>query len=403
MISHNLYLPLQRNLFNFRFMKKILKLIGSLAIGAMIGLLLAFLLILIIDGSEGIGEVMNKDINASKIAISIACTFASLIITAILQFALHEVGHLLFGLASGYKFSSIRIYKYALVKDDSGFHVKKFNIQGTGGQCIMTLPDDTDPSRVPFFWYNAGGVIVNVLLFAISIVVLSYCDFGMVAESFFIMLAFTGAFIALINGVPLSFNGLCNDGRNIMLLMRNKRSRRFFLRMMQAANELSKGKRLKDMPREWFEDIPADSPKDYFLLANRINYAALLEDLGRLDEARQVYEEISSFGKKLPGLIKLEIGADHILMELLTTARHDIVDTIYDKSLKAYINSSYKFSPIKAVALYALALLHDNDPVRAKQLLDELESHRDDYLMPGEYLTAIYLVGQCNTAHHIMT
>ena len=378
-------------------MKKILKLIGSLAIGTIIGLILAFLLILFIDGSKGLSNAMNIDVNASKIAISIACTFASLIITAILQFALHEVGHLLFGLASGYKFSSIRLYKYAIVKDDSGYHVKKFNIQGTGGQCIMTLPEDTNPSRVPFFWYNAGGVIVNVVLVAISIVVLSCCNLGMVAESFFIMLAFTGTFIALTNGVPLSFNGLCNDGRNIMLLMRNKRSRRFFLRMMQTASELSRGKRLKDMPREWFEDIPVDSPKDYFLLANRINYAALLEDSGRFDEARRVYEEISSFEKDLPGMIKLEIGADHILMELLTTARHDIVETIYDKWLKAYINSSYKYSPIKAVALYALALHHDNDPVRAKQLLDELESHREDYLMPGEYLTAIYLVGKCDT------
>ena len=377
-------------------MKKILKLIGSLAIGTIIGLILTFLLILFIDGSEGLSNAMNIDVNASKIAISIACTFASLIITAILQFALHEVGHLLFGLASGYKFSSIRLYKYAIVKDDSGYHVKKFNIQGTGGQCIMTLPEDTNPSRVPFFWYNAGGVIVNILLFAISILVLSCCDLGMVAESFFIMLAFTGAFIALTNGVPLSFNGLCNDGRNILLLMRNKRSRRFFLRMMQTASELSRGKRLKDMPREWFEDIPVDSPKDYFLLANRINYAALLEDSGRFDEARRVYEEISSFEKDLPGIIKLEIGADHILMELLTTARHDIVETIYDKWLKAYINSSYKYSPIKTVALYALALHHDNDPVRAKQLLDELESHREDYLMPGEYLTAIYLVEECD-------
>lgn len=377
-------------------MKKTLKLVGGLAIGAIIGLMLAFLLILFIDGSEGLSNAMNKDVNASKIAISIVCTFASLLITAILQFALHEVGHLLFGLASGYKFSSIRIYKYAIVKDDSGFHIKKFNIQGTGGQCIMALPEDTDPSRVPFFWYNAGGIIVNILLFAISMIVLSYCDLGMVAESFFIMLAFTGAFIALTNGVPLSFNGLCNDGRNILLLMRNKRSRRFFLRMMQVASELSRGKRLKDMLREWFEDIPVDSPKDYFLLTNRINYAALLEDSGRFDEARRVYEEISSFGNDLPGMIKLEIGADHILMELLTTARRDIVETIYDKWLKAYINSSYKFSPIKAVALYALALHHDNDPVRAKQLLDELESHRKEYLMPGEYLTAIYLVEECD-------
>ena len=60
----------------------------------------------------------------------------------------------------------------------------------------MTLPEATDPSRVPFFWYNAGGVIVNLLLLALSIVALLYCDLGMVGETFFMMLAFTGAFIA---------------------------------------------------------------------------------------------------------------------------------------------------------------------------------------------------------------
>ena len=40
---------------------------------------------------------------------------------------------------------------------------------------------------------------------------------------FFLTLAFTGAFIALINGIPLGFNGLCNNGLNILLLMLNKR------------------------------------------------------------------------------------------------------------------------------------------------------------------------------------
>ena len=80
-------------------MKKILNLIGSLAIGAIFGLALAFLLIWSIDGSEGTSDVVHKDLNMTKIAISIACTFAWLIVTAILQFTLHEVGHLLFGLA----------------------------------------------------------------------------------------------------------------------------------------------------------------------------------------------------------------------------------------------------------------------------------------------------------------
>ena len=46
--------------------------------------------------------------------------------------------------------------------------------------------------------------------------------------------------------------------------------------------------------------------------------------------------------------------------------------------------------------LYALALLRDNDKARAKQLLDEMESHRDGYLMAGEYHTARFLVEQCD-------
>ena len=93
-----------------------------------IGLLLAFLLILIIDGSDGLSDVMNKDVNASKIAISIACTFVSLIITAILQFSLHEVGPLLFGLASGYKFSLIKavaLYALALHHDNDPVRAKQ--------------------------------------------------------------------------------------------------------------------------------------------------------------------------------------------------------------------------------------------------------------------------------------
>ena len=93
-----------------------------------IGLLLAFLLILIIDGSDGLSDVMNKDVNASKIAISIACTFVSLIITAILQFSLHEVDPLLFGLASGYKFSLIKavaLYALALHHDNDPVRAKQ--------------------------------------------------------------------------------------------------------------------------------------------------------------------------------------------------------------------------------------------------------------------------------------
>ena len=192
-------------------MKQTLKMVGGLIIWAAIGLAFATLLIWIVDGSEGLDNAMHKDINVSKLAVATICSLVSLVVAVVLQLALHEVGHLLFGLASGCRFSSIRLFKYALVKDDEGFHIRKFNIPGTAGQCIMTLPPHTDAANAPFFWYNAGGVTVNLLLLAVSLVVLYRCDCGMVAASFFYMLAFTGICTAALNGIPLSINGLSND------------------------------------------------------------------------------------------------------------------------------------------------------------------------------------------------
>ena len=50
-------------------MKKTLKLVGGLAIGAIIGLILVFLLILIIDDREGLNNAMIKDVNALNLVM----------------------------------------------------------------------------------------------------------------------------------------------------------------------------------------------------------------------------------------------------------------------------------------------------------------------------------------------
>ena len=115
-----------------------------------IGLLLAFLLILIIDGSDGLSDVMNKDVNASKIAISIACTFVSLIITAILQFSLHEVDPLLFGLASGYKFSLIKaVALYALALHQSLLHLSTAPVPCLNTQMLNELESHREDYLMP--------------------------------------------------------------------------------------------------------------------------------------------------------------------------------------------------------------------------------------------------------------
>lgn len=379
-------------------MKNVLKLLGQFLIGAVIGLGFVWLMIWLIDGENMFSVISNgsKDVKAWKVALSCLCTFTSLIIAVVLNFALHETGHLLGGLATGFNFLSIRLFKYALVKDEDGLHLKKFNIAGTGGQCLMDLPENIDAEKVPYFWYNAGGFLVNLLIAVISVVLLANFDLGMFGDAFFFMMAFVGFACFLMNALPVSFNGMQNDGSNILTLWRDKSSRKYFYRVILMAGRLSRGVRAKDIPLEWYETVPVQNPSEYFKLSLRVNYIAYLEDCGRLDEARQVCEELDALGDKFPALFRMETSVDHILLELLTSARREVVARLLTKQLQAYIKANLRYSAMKSACLYALALLYNNDKTEAERIRAEVSAHRNDYIFASETATAEYLMDCCD-------
>lgn len=84
-------------------------------------------------------------------------------IAMLIQIIVHEAGHLVFGLISGYKFSSFRIFSFMWVKEDGKMRLKRLSIAGTGGQCLMSPPDMVD-GRIPVVLYNLGGSLMNVIV-----------------------------------------------------------------------------------------------------------------------------------------------------------------------------------------------------------------------------------------------
>ena len=65
---------------------------------------------------------------------------------------IHEGGHLLFGLMTGWKYVSFRIGCFTLVKQDNKLKFKKTTVAGTAGQCLMS-PPLCKPTECPFFLY----------------------------------------------------------------------------------------------------------------------------------------------------------------------------------------------------------------------------------------------------------
>lgn len=122
----------------------------------------------------------------------------------------HELGHLFFGLLTGYQFVSFRYRSFLWKKDNSGKLIMlRFSVKGTGGQCLL-LPPDVDDA--PVYLYNGGGVIFNVVFAILATSLVFLLPNGFQLSSFLLLLSFIGLTIAVTNW--MDSKGLLNDGRN---------------------------------------------------------------------------------------------------------------------------------------------------------------------------------------------
>jgi len=134
----------------------LLPLIFAVIIGMVMGILISLLENRFPGASEGIqGSLVGF--------IVFMGFFAILLLAGLVHIVLHEAGHLLFGLLSGYRFLSFRIGSFVLIRDQGQFKIRRFNIPGTAGQCLM-IPPPMNDGNYPFVLYNLGGGLVNLLL-----------------------------------------------------------------------------------------------------------------------------------------------------------------------------------------------------------------------------------------------
>ena len=120
------------------------------------------------------------------------------IIAFVLHIIVHEAGHLFFGLLSGYKFISFRVFDFKIMKDENGkFKIRYERLAGTGGQCLMRAPEYIE-GKFKYKLYLLGGVMFN-LFFSII--------FWLVLPSYYTLLfALIGFTLSFLNLIPMGFN-----------------------------------------------------------------------------------------------------------------------------------------------------------------------------------------------------
>lgn len=177
----------------------------------------------------------------------------SLTIGFIVNVFVHELGHLVGGLASGYRFLSFRIFSWHIQRDSHGdIRLHHHKIPGTLGQCLM-IPPQQHP--VPVFLYNFGGVLFNGILVVI-LMVISFYTHNVTVSVVCFSIAAVGYFLAMTNW--LIFPGLGNDGYNQKTIRENPKSKEVYLAVLELNARISLGERFLTLDLGGFEGLTYD-------------------------------------------------------------------------------------------------------------------------------------------------
>jgi hypothetical protein len=283
-----------------------------------------------------------------------------------------------FGLLSGYKFRSFRVFSLMLVKTETGLKWKRFNLAGTGGQCLMAPPDLTD-GTMPYKLYNYGGALMNLIAAALfGLLFLVSSRIGPWAAFSLLMVAMN-VYMALVNGLPLLTRMIPNDGYNAIHLGRDPAALRAFWSQLKI-NELIQGeeKRLRDLDPSLFETAERADLSNALTVSQLVNAENRAMDTHDFEEARRLIALLNGPDTALNGLYRSFVTLDTVFLDILEKGAEADVSALETKEMKNFRKAMKDF-PTVIRTEYAVAKAVKGDEAEAAECLKRFDALEKTY------------------------
>lgn len=308
---------------------------------------------------------------------------AAFLLALLVQITLHEAGHLVCGLLSGYRFCSFRVGSLMWMREDGGrLRLRRLRIAGTGGQCLMSPPEMAE-GRLPVTLYNLGGPLANLLTAALALAPRGPAERGPLLSVFLLFFAVIGLFLAAMNGIPLRLGGIDNDGRNALSLGRDPAALRAFWVQMKVAEAQARGLRLREMPEDWFSMPGDEALQNAMTAAQGVLVCNRLVDEGRLAEADRAIAHLLAVSRGLPGLYRGLLVCDRVTAELLGEARPAVLADFLTQGQVKFMGQMKRFPSVLRTR-YLHALLAERDPAKAAAIRARFETVAGTYPYPAD-------------------
>ncbi len=195
--------------------------------------------------TEALRIDMIQDLTtAHNVIWSLILCMVFLVFSLVINVMIHEAGHLIFGMLSGYRFSSIECFGILLVKTARGLKLTIAK-EPCAGQCVMY------PGR-PYSdgsFLIAGGVIAQYISSVISFCLI-FSEPAPLTGLFLIINGIVGAVTATTNSIP--YNGT-NDGSTFADARKSFLHMEAYNKLMIVYREINLGKEITMIDERLFK------------------------------------------------------------------------------------------------------------------------------------------------------
>lgn len=270
---------------------------------------------------------------------------------------IHEGGHLIAGLISGYTFLLFRMGRLGLIKEEGGFKLISYKMSGTLGQCLMYPPDKvTRPYRL----YLAGGVLGNLLTAFAALVF--YLFFP---SRYLLLFSLMGLVAAVTNGLPIGYN----DGKILGKLIKSETAQEQFFQQLRWNGEFIRFEKTYSsvVTEDRILNVNQPITEQLNIYTKLVEINSFLEQL-KLEEALNELSDLYSQRRYIIAPYRAEVMREYLFCLLIlnegsaSLVNQIILDSLFKEHLKVRQVDVYRLKSV-------LAYFRENDRTEAKKQL----------------------------------
>ena len=319
-----------------------------------------------------LGETVSEGASPGETLMSVGILLLGFYVMLYLQIVVHEAGHLVFGLLTGYRFSLFRIGSLTFLRDpvSGNIRVKRMQLAGTGGQCLLVPPQPVD-GKIPFALYHLGGSLMNLIASAVFFALYQICRPIPTLSLIMLVGVIVGIAFAIMNGIPMRLGAIDNDGYNLYAQTKSQAAMEAMRIQLLIAEASARGVRLRDMPGEWFVIPDGASLENSMVAVISVFACNRLMDEGKYDEAEEAIRSLCAAKTGMVGVHRSLLICDRLTC-LLLRGDTAAAEQCLTKQLLSFMKAM-KNNPTILRCQYAVARLLKQDDGEAQAVKKRFE------------------------------